>query len=852
MSDTNSLKFPDQPTGPTLSVDPNTTKTLDAAGHVFFERIGIGGMGEVYRCADDALQRDLAIKILRDELGSNADARERFLREARLTGSLQHPGIVPVHHLGRLADGRPYYTMKLVRGRTLSDLLRDEPETPERLPRLLAILEKVCQAVAYAHSKHVLHRDLKPSNVMVGEFGEVQVMDWGLAKELSGREPSPPTEPTESVETAAWMDEGEGLSRAGSALGTPAYMPPEQAAGDWDIVDERADVFALGAILCEILTGRPPYYGANRDDLLRRARRGDLAEALGKVERCGPDVVLVELCRDCLAAERLPRPRHAGVVAARLAAYQADVQERLRRLEVERAAANAKALEERKRRHVALALAAAVLALVIVGGSAASWWIIERRATEQEVLTALEDATKQRDKGHWSEARAALERAAGRLGSWGLNDLRQRVERARIDADMVADLDEIRLTGSDPRYGRGTQGDMKSDAAYQTIFVKYGIDANAQTPQEAASIIEQSPIRTELLAGLYDWLRIKPAGEREPLRALLEAADEDAWRRSFRVAVLAQEIPQLKTLASQPEALSQPPAVQFWLAEKLRTTGGIKEAESLLRQGQRQNPADFWLNYQLGVTLLYGDRTNIGGGGGRLPEEAAGYFRAAIALRPKSSAAHMGLGGAIYGMPHVKRVLDDAAAEFRQAITLDSNSAHAHNGLALMLDLKQDYQASIDEYRKAITLDPKFAMYHNNLARVLLRQNNLDGAIVESQQAIALDSTYRPAYVDLGLFLWTKGDLDGAVSAYRRNIALDPKADDAYLLLIYVLEDKGDFEGAVAVARRQIALNPKGGYVSLTWLLANSPERQSHKPQEAIASAKKALELDPNFGLAKA
>jgi serine/threonine-protein kinase len=246
-------------------------------------------MGEVYRCTD-AFQRDLAIKVLRPELDGDATAEERFLREALLTGSLQHPGIVPVHNLGKLADGRPCYTMKLVRGRTLAEMLRDEAAGPERLSRLLAIVEKVCQAVAFAHSKGVIHRDLKPSNVMVGEFGEVQVMDWGLAKQLSRAEPIPVTaEATEEVETVGRVEEAEGLSRAGAALGTPAYMPPEQAQGDWDIVDERADVFALGAILCEVLTGRPPYYGAYRDELLRRARRGDLVEALGRLVNCGAD-----------------------------------------------------------------------------------------------------------------------------------------------------------------------------------------------------------------------------------------------------------------------------------------------------------------------------------------------------------------------------------------------------------------------------------------------------------------------------------------------------------------------------------------------------------------------------------
>jgi serine/threonine-protein kinase len=348
MSETNSLDPLEQASDEARPAEV-LTRAADAGGPVLFERLGVGGMGEVYRCGDDALGRDLALKVLRSELHGNADAQERFLREARLTGSLQHPGIVPIHTLSRLADGRPCYTMKLVRGRTLADMLRDEPDGPERLPRLLAVLEKVYQAVAFAHSRGVIHRDLKPANVMVGEFGEVQVMDWGLAKELHAGAPAPePVDgPTEAVETAAWVREQEGLSRAGTALGTPSYMPPEQAAGDWAIVDERADVFALGPILCQILTDRPPYAGSNRDEVLRRARRGDLAEALARLEGCGTDAALVEVCRECLAPEREGRPRQAGVVADRLAAYQAEVQERLRQAELERARAEVQALEER-------------------------------------------------------------------------------------------------------------------------------------------------------------------------------------------------------------------------------------------------------------------------------------------------------------------------------------------------------------------------------------------------------------------------------------------------------------------------------------------------------------------------
>ncbi len=199
----------------------------------------------------------------------------------------------------------------------------------------------------------MIHRDLKPSNVMVGSFGEVQVMDWGLAKVLPRDGPKKDVVPTPVNETvvATLRSTGESdLSQAGSVLGTPAYMAPEQARGETESIDRRADVFALGSILCEILTGKPAFSGGSAMEILRAAGRADTAAALIRLERCGADEELLALARDCLAAEARDRPADAGVVAGRMTAYLAGVQERLREAELSRAAESARRRRPRPRR----------------------------------------------------------------------------------------------------------------------------------------------------------------------------------------------------------------------------------------------------------------------------------------------------------------------------------------------------------------------------------------------------------------------------------------------------------------------------------------------------------------------
>jgi eukaryotic-like serine/threonine-protein kinase len=234
----------------------------------------VGGIGRVWLARDSQLGRDVALKDLKPEHVNNRTAQTRFLREARITGQLEHPGIVPVYELARHAgDGQPFYTMRFVKGRTMTDATRahhakrqaGRAESLELLGLLNAFVI-VCNTIGYAHSRGIIHRDLKGQNVVLGDFGEVMVLDWGLAKVID--------DPDETAGPSATIDSQEtappDLTRHGQTIGTPAYMAPEQAAGRLDRVDRRTDVYGLGAMLYEILTGQPPFTGGTTRDVLDR------------------------------------------------------------------------------------------------------------------------------------------------------------------------------------------------------------------------------------------------------------------------------------------------------------------------------------------------------------------------------------------------------------------------------------------------------------------------------------------------------------------------------------------------------------------------------------------------------
>jgi WD40 repeat protein len=343
----------------------------------------------VMRAMDTDLGRVVAVKQLlhREEV-----AEQRFLREALVTARLEHPGIVPVHEAGRGEDGTPYYAMKLVAGQPLAELIDQRPTLVDRL-KLVENIVAVADAVAYAHSNGIIHRDLKPANVVVGDYGETVVIDWGLAKEISpgGEEPAGGAPPApRGISLASHVahpgDVLRQLTSAGHVLGTPAYMAPEQAGGK--DVDERADVYSLGAMLYHVVAGRPPYDDERvdtSDDLVLRVLAGAPVDLRLLEPACPVDLAAIVT----KAMERAPRDRYAtaGELAEDLRRHQSGQQVRAH------AYTAGQILARWVRRHRYVVLVAALSAVAMTGLSAFG---VKRIVRERDVAVAAEERASDR------------------------------------------------------------------------------------------------------------------------------------------------------------------------------------------------------------------------------------------------------------------------------------------------------------------------------------------------------------------------------------------------------------------------------------------------------------------------
>lgn len=547
---------------PTLTAAQDGKCAVEAAelfaptGYELESLIGEGAMGVVYRARELAMGRFVAVKLLRHRFSPESAIGRRFVEEARITGQLQHPGIPPVHHVGTLPDGRPFLAMKLIKGRTLDLLLKERVNPVTDRGRYLAIFEQIAQAVGYAHAHSVIHRDLKPGNIMVGDYGEVQVMDWGLAKVLDDKQPTDESgvaDATLGTEIRSLRESAE-ATQAGSLLGTPAFMPPEQAIGAVDQITEQSDVFGLGAILCVILTGSPPFVSESAESTRIMAARAKLDDAFTRLNGCGAEPELIALAKRCLAPEPGDRPGDAGEVAQAISTLRADAEKRARQAEMERARAEVRSAEERKRRRVQRALVMAVLTLVAVAGFAA--WRIEiaqadRRAdqltreaeqksreaellsrqlaTERDVIAALNETQVLREEG-WKQtedtprwaltltaARSSLKRAESLLKSGEPTDeLRHRVGTAGTsltqddrDCALLAELDRI-AEENDLRFIMPVVLTTRQADRYSNAFRGYGIDLLAMPAIEAVAWLKGHRFKDRLITAIRNWERARP------------------------------------------------------------------------------------------------------------------------------------------------------------------------------------------------------------------------------------------------------------------------------------------------------------------------------------------------------
>ena len=759
-----------------IGADPEGAKE-DSRYQVLGE-IARGGVGVVYKGRDKNLGRSVALKVLRPRHSDNPDVIQRFLEEAQIGGQLQHPGIVPVYGLGLQSDGRPYFAMKLIRGETLAALLQDRASPDAARRRFLGVFEQICQTMAYAHSRGVVHRDIKPANVMVGSFGEVQIVDWGFAKVL-GRDDETPIEPDVTM-IATVRTDGEGSqSILGSVMGTPAYMPPEQAMGQVDMLDERSDVFALGAVLCELLTGQPPYVGEMKDQLLL-ASQARLDDAYQRLDGCGADADLVALCRQSLSPIRADRPRNASILARAIGDHLSAAEERARASEVAAAQASASASEQarserqarlatdraRRGRRRVLTLTAAILLVAL--GAATAYTMLEGARREQQataaqaVTTEVGKARRLQGAGDWDEALRTAAGAvalaeAGRVdaatvqrASTTLRDVKRAADRAAAEASrlqrnrqFLARLEEVREKGA----RTGLPGVV--DSAYSEVFREFGLDPESSPAETIVSLkrmgVDPVPVASRLdrwarMRGRWRSLADKPG---LPLIEVARVIDPDPIRNRLRDIVESNDVETLRAFAADASALPLPTV--FTLIGRLRYAGLNDEAVRMLEPLVLRHPGDFWLRWGYSTMLMESRRTR----------DAMAQLQAVIALRPDSGGAWYDLGlcfesfrnheeaercflrgGStwrslmVLGIVYCRQGrIEDAIDVLRQANEQTEDQMDVRQWLAIHLWSDDQREEAVSFLRRAIDAKPDVYFNQRSLSVMLLRTGRFEESV---------------------------------------------------------------------------------------------------------------------------
>jgi len=898
-------KAEDTPSPVTVRRD-EAGRAEDDSHYQILGEIARGGIGIVYRGRDKDLNRDIAIKVLRRDYAQRPDVVQRFVEEAQVGGQLQHPGIVPIYGLSLQGDGRPSFAMKLIKGKTLAELLESNPRGID----LIAVFEQIAETMAYAHSRRVIHRDLKPANVMVGAYGEVQVVDWGFAKVLGQQEVNLP--PDRSI-IATVRSGGDGSdSLAGSVMGTLAYMPPEQAMGSIEDLDERCDVFSLGAILCEILTGKAPYTGAPKDQLIA-ATQCRLEPAFERLDAADAPDGLKDVVRACLQALTADRPKNARVVAEQLSSYLASVQERARKAEVDALASETRAEQERKARRRAVFLAGVLGVAILAGGGGYLMWKRERDARHARavplVASALREAIQHEGDEDWLAAAASAQRAVDIAASEGVDDAgarsmltryeenREAAEReARIRAEddaLLADLVAIRnlapgsmviptdgdrgtVAAADPRvWKRPADRYLAMDAAYVATFEKrFGsveasldrLRASRHAADFAANLGYWCFLRkgVEALAG-KDWTML------DHLARQVDPGNED-----IHDALLLEDVDALMT-AVEKRGDMLPLALVSQVATTLIELGRPEDAIAFLLPWNRRHPDEMMIFIRIAEAAR---QIGVEGDEPAQLELAIRHATAAVALRPQVDLGwfHLGLCLASAGE------LDRAIAAFRKVLALTPGHVEACDQLAdaLLLSRRPEdalavvdqaleltpedigllmrrgailsdhmgrHEEAIQVFRRVATLRPSAWAARTSLALAQARMGHAVAAQSSLEEALALAPDSGDALAEVARGYLELGQLEESVRYGRKAVALDRSRYGAHVNLGTALEWQGESEAAVAAYREAIEVAPRNvaAYVKLVDLYLRRGETR-----QALACANESVEASSRSAAARA
>lgn len=826
--------------------------------------LGFGGMGVVYKARHESLRRTVAIKAPLAGAFATATERQRHLREAQAVAALGHPNIISVHDVGEF-DGQPYFSMEFIDGPHLGAWLANTPQPAREAAAMVATLAEAMQC---AHQAGIVHRDLKPANVLLTPDGTPKITDFGLARS-AGRDAT--------------------LTVGGFQFGTPSYIAPEQASGQAAAQTSSVDIYSLGAILYEMLTGRPPFRAESAVETLRQV----MEEEPAPPSRLNPRVPrdLETICLKCLHKETRRRYASASELADDLRRYL-----RGEPIHARPVGTLYRAYRWGRRRPAYAALIGVGMCGVIASVGVGFWvqHVQSVRASEaalregrarQAIETAVALADDLRANGRWIEARHVLDDAG--LYVTEANSEASALMLASADRHLAAawDLDDIRR-----RYPESSEVGFDyrpAIEAYRRVFVRLGLGEDVSI-QSAAEAVGESPIRKELLIALDNSAFVARAiGDLPRLDrplAIARTADPDPWRDRFRQPRAWLDRDSLLALHAEASssAVPPPPHQVVIIGVLLMGLGAHDKAIEILREAHRLDPVDFWVNLELGNALSRAGRS----------AEASHYFRAAVTIQPKNPGPWITLGALLNRSgfreeatiaalratelnPHLPLAwrnaisylraggrLEEAEAALKRAIEQNPGQRDSLEGLSV--GIRWDYarrfasrgewRRALDEYRSAQSRKPEDGEFWFEAAAVSLLVGEREG--FEQARDIMLNwsarTSLRPFLVARAVTL-----TPAPIELVRSASAISEPEMRRESQLFWSLTERGAIlcrsgrpAEAIPLFERSLAAAPSAGRAISNWLWLAIANHQLGKTEEAVRWHATAVAwLDPFHGV---